>query len=31
MAEEVDEGVENPLNLVVLTTGRSGNMKKELK
>jgi len=27
----VDEGIENALNLVVLTTERSGNMKKELK
>ena len=31
MAEEVGEGIENALNLVVLTTERSGNMKKELK
>ena len=31
MAEELEEGIENALNLVVLTTDRSGNMKKELK
>jgi len=31
MADEVDEGIENALNLVVLTTERSGNMKKDLK
>jgi len=31
MAEVVDEGIENALNLVVLTTERSGNMKKKLK
>ena len=31
MAEELDEGIENALNLVVLTTDRNGNMKKELK
>jgi len=31
MVEEVEEGIENALNLVVLTTERSGNMKKELK
>jgi len=30
MAEELDEGIENALNLVVLTTERNGNMK-ELK
>ena len=28
---EVDEGIENALNLVVLTTERSGNMKRDLK
>jgi len=27
----VDEGIENAFNLDVLTTGRSGNMKKDLK
>jgi len=27
----VDEGIENALNLVVLTTERSGNMKKDFK
>ena len=31
MADEVDDGIENALNLVVLTTERSGNMKKDLK
>jgi len=31
MADEVDEGIENALNLVVLTTESSGNMKKDLK
>ena len=31
MAEEVDEGTANALNLVVLTTERSANMKKKLK
>jgi hypothetical protein len=31
MADEVDEGIENALNLVVLTTERSGNVKKDLK
>jgi len=31
MADEVGEGIENGLNLVVTTTERSGNMKKELK
>ena len=31
MADEVGEGIENALNLVVVTTERSGNMKKELK
>jgi archaellum component FlaC len=31
MAEELDDGIENALNLVVLTTDRSGNMKKESK
>jgi len=27
----VNEGIENALNLIVSTTGSSGNMKKELK
>ena len=31
MAEDVKEGVENALNVIVSTTGSSGNMKKELK
>jgi hypothetical protein len=31
MADEAEDGIENALNLVVLTTERSGNMKKELK
>jgi expansin (peptidoglycan-binding protein) len=31
MADEVNEGIENALNLVVLTIERSGNMKKDLK
>ena len=31
MADEVEDGIENALNLVVITTERSGNMKKELK
>jgi len=30
MADEVEDGIENALNLVVITTERSGNMK-ELK
>jgi len=30
-ADEADEGIENALNLVVLTTERGGNMKKDLK
>jgi len=29
MADEADEGIENALSLVVLTTERSGNMKKD--
>ena len=31
MADDVKEGVENALNVIVSTTGSSGNMKKELK
>ena len=31
MADEADEGIENALSLVVLTTERSGNMKKDSK
>jgi hypothetical protein len=31
MAGEVSEGIENSLNLIVYTTERSGNVKKELK
>jgi SMC interacting uncharacterized protein involved in chromosome segregation len=31
MADEVCEGIENALNIIVNTTERSGNMKKELK
>jgi len=31
MAQEVAEGIEDALNLIVSTTERSGNMKKELK
>jgi hypothetical protein len=31
MADEVGEGIESALNLVVITTERSGNIKKELK
>ena len=31
MAEDVYEGVENALNVIVSTTGSSGNMKRELK
>ena len=31
MADEVENGIENALNLVVITTERSGNVKKELK
>ena len=31
MADEEEDGIENALNLVVITTERSGNMKKELK
>jgi hypothetical protein len=31
MADDVYEGIENALNVIVSTTGSSGNMKKELK
>ena len=31
MADEVDDGIENALNLVVLKKERSGNIKKDLK
>jgi hypothetical protein len=31
MADDVNEGIENALNVVVSTTGSSGNMKEELK
>jgi hypothetical protein len=31
MADELSEGIENALNIIVNTTERSGNMKKELK
>jgi hypothetical protein len=31
MAYDVNEGIENTLNVIVSTTGSSGNMKKELK
>jgi hypothetical protein len=31
MADDVSEGIENALNIIVNTTERSGNMKKELK
>jgi len=31
MADDVYEGIENALNLIVSTTGRCGNMKKVLK
>jgi len=31
MVDDLDEGIENALNLVVLKTERSGNMKKDLK
>jgi DNA gyrase/topoisomerase IV subunit B len=31
MAEDMYEGIENTLNVIVSTTGSSGNMKKELK
>jgi len=31
MADDVKEGIENALNVIVSTTGSSRNMKKELK
>jgi hypothetical protein len=31
MADDVSEGIENALNIIVNTKERSGNMKKELK
>jgi hypothetical protein len=31
MADDVNEGIENALNVIVSTTGSSGNLKKELK
>jgi hypothetical protein len=31
MADDVNEGIENALNVIVSTTGSSGIMKKELK
>jgi len=31
MADDVNEGIEKSLNVIVSTTGSSGNMKKELK
>jgi hypothetical protein len=31
MADDVNEGIENALNIIVTTTGSSGNIKKELK
>ena len=31
MVDDVNEGIENTLNIIVTTTGSSGNMKKELK
>ena len=31
MADDVNEGIENALNVIVSTTGSSRNMKKELK
>jgi len=31
LADDVIEGIENALNVIVSTTGSSGNMKKELK
>jgi hypothetical protein len=31
MADDVNEGTENALNVIVSTIGSSGNMKKELK
>jgi len=31
LAVDVNEGIENALNVIVSTTGSSGNMKKKLK
>ena len=31
MANDVNRGIENALDVIVTTTGSSGNMKKELK
>jgi len=31
IADDVNEGIENALNIIVSTTGSSGNIKKELK
>ena len=31
MADDVKEGIEDALNVIVSTTGSSGNLKKELK
>ena len=31
MADDVSEGIENALKIIVSTAERSGNMKKELK
>jgi len=31
MADEVCEGIDNALNIIVSTTERCGNMKKEMK
>ena len=31
MADDVNEGIENALNVIVSTTGSSGNMKKRIE
>ena len=31
MADDLNEGIENALNVIVSTTGSSGNMNKEMK
>jgi len=31
MADDVNDGIENALNVIVSTRGSSGNMNKELK
>jgi hypothetical protein len=31
MVDDVNEGIENALNIILTTTGSSGNMKRELK